>query len=133
MFFSVATIDAALPEGAGNSLSLIVGRGVELSGRFPFAVPREWECMKKGMFPGKRRAWRVTEATFTKRRSAGAVDLERIYAEWLARMPESLRREAPLPEAEMRQCLQCALRVLEDPSLQALSQVGGCTRAIVAS
>src|SRR6266851_3918489 len=82
------------------------------------------------MFPGKRRAGRVTEVTPIKPRTAGAVDLERIYAEWLARMPESLRREAPLPEAELRHCLQCALRVLEDPSLQALSQVEAATRAI---
>jgi phosphoserine phosphatase RsbU/P len=72
----------------------------------------------------------VTEATLAKSRTAGTVDLERIYAEWLARMPESLRREAPLPEAELRHCLQCALRVLEDPSLQALSQVEAATRAI---
>jgi hypothetical protein len=73
----------------------------------------------------------VTEATFIKPPKSGAVDLERIYAEWLARMPESLRQEAPLPEAELRHFLNCALRVLEDPSLQALSQVEAATRAIV--
>jgi Stage II sporulation protein E (SpoIIE) len=72
----------------------------------------------------------VTEVTSVPSRTAGLVDLERLYAEWLARMPESLRREAPPPDAELRYLLRCALRVLDDPSLLALDRLDGAARSI---
>ena len=55
----------------------------------------------------------MTEATSVKPRAAVAIDQDRIYTEWLTRLPESLRREAPLPEREMRGLLRCASRVLD--------------------
>ena len=75
----------------------------------------------------------MTEVTSIRPRTAGTVDLERIYAEWLARMPESLCREAPLPEAGLRHLLHSAVRVLEDPSLHALAQVEAAAREIARS
>jgi hypothetical protein len=84
----------------------------------------------EGVFPGMRRAWWVTEATVTRLRSTAALDLEQIYTEWLTRLPESLRREAPVPEREMRQLLQCAPRVLDDPSPHALGQAEVCARSL---
>lgn len=72
----------------------------------------------------------MTDTALVKGRTTGTIDLERIYAEWLARLPESLRREVPLPEAELRHCLQCAVRAVEDPSPQTLSQLEAATRAL---
>jgi hypothetical protein len=72
----------------------------------------------------------VTEATVAKPRVAQAVDLEQIYTEWLTRLPESLRRDAPVPEREMRQLLLCAPRTLEDPSPQCLGQAEVAARAL---
>jgi len=59
-----------------------------------------------------------------------AVDLEQIYAEWLTRLPESLRRDVPVPEREMWRLLHCAPRILDDPSPQALSQAEVAARAL---
>jgi sigma-B regulation protein RsbU (phosphoserine phosphatase) len=75
----------------------------------------------------------VTEAAFVKPRKAGAADTERIYAEWVGRMPDSLRRAAPPPDAELRHLLHCALRVLEDPSLTALDRLDGAACSIARS
>jgi hypothetical protein len=72
----------------------------------------------------------VTEAPTVQPRAGGAINLDRVYEEWLARIPESLRREAALPEAELRRLVQCAARVLDEASPQALSQLEAAARAI---
>jgi hypothetical protein len=63
-------------------------------------------------------------------RASGAIDLDRVYEEWSARLPETLRLEAPLPEAELRRLVQCAARVLDEASPQALGQLEAVARTI---
>lgn len=72
----------------------------------------------------------MTDAPSVQRRTGGVVDLERVYEEWSARLPESLRREAALPDAEIRRLVECAARVLEDPSPQTFAQLEITARVI---
>jgi phosphoserine phosphatase RsbU/P len=72
----------------------------------------------------------VIEAPAVQMTAARSVDRGKLREEWAARLPESLRRRAPVLREEMARLLEAALRVLEEPTPSFLSEVDRAARAI---
>jgi hypothetical protein len=72
----------------------------------------------------------VIEAPRAASTEPAEIDLERLQADWLGRLPERLRTEAGLPEAACGRLLEAAVRVLLDASPPALSAAETAARAV---
>lgn len=72
----------------------------------------------------------MIETPMARATAVKGIDREKLREEWSARLPESLRRQAPALKAEMDRLLGCALRVLEEPTPTLLGQTEAAARAI---